>query len=156
MSQGLWHHRRRRVHPSMVTGCWAGFICVVGIPRGCVVPGLVLLGLGMMPTALIPMSRRAVASHRSPSMLQQQMSQQQLQGCQGHGMDGHEAALLSFPGTYFILILYIRVFSLSHRSLRFGMSCRSLSPSSFTKGSLSTANVRCRFPRMNIQHFSNV
>ena len=65
------------------------------------------------------------------------------------------AALLSFPGTYFILNLYIRVFSLSRRSLGFGMSCRSLSPSSFTRGSWSTASVRCGFPRMNIQHFSN-
>ena len=53
MSQGLWHYQRRRVHPwhpSIGAVRRPGFVCVAGIPQGCVVPGPVLLGLGVMPT----------------------------------------------------------------------------------------------------------
>ena len=105
------------------------------------------LSLGVMPAARVPKTRcgkslvsiNAGATDVSTVALRVFGS---WDGWSSGCLDMATAALYSFPSTYFILKLYIRVLSLSRRSLGFGMSCRSLSPSSFTRGSWST-NCKC-------------
>ena len=64
-------------------------------------------------------------------------------------------ALYHFPGQYWMVNLYLRVFSCSLNNRGFEILLRSLSPNSPFSGLWSVTTMRFGQPIMNIRHFSN-
>ena len=64
-------------------------------------------------------------------------------------------ALCHFPGQWWMVNLYLRIFSFSLNNRGFGILLRSLSPNSPFSGLWSVTTIRFGQPITNIQHFSN-